>query len=130
MPYLVDGDDIRLTETAAIMKYICSKWKPELISPDPATFAKAEMIYDRVSQLKNTSTIPCYQGKSNQDIMNDCWPLIQEVVDFLGEKPFLCGDKVLWIDFAFFELLCFLDMLSGEVVCQHYVQLGQYVERF
>ena len=36
----------------------------------------------------------------------------------------------MWIDFAFFELVLFLDMLSGEVVCQHYQALADYVARF
>jgi len=36
----------------------------------------------------------------------------------------------MWIDFAFFELVMFLDMISGEVVCSHYERLGQYVQRF
>lgn len=30
LPYLID-DGVRLTETAAIMKYLCSKWRPELL---------------------------------------------------------------------------------------------------
>lgn len=62
--------------------------------------------------------------------MDQCWPLIQEFVDLLQGKSFLTGEKLMWIDFAFFELILFLDMLSGEVVCQHYEVLGAYVERF
>lgn len=64
LPYLID-DEIKLTETVAIMKYICAKWRPELISCDPVNYATSEMIYDKISQLKMTSTMPCYQGKSN-----------------------------------------------------------------
>jgi hypothetical protein len=64
LPYLID-DEIKLTETAAIMKYICAKWSPELLCNDPVNMAKAEMIYDKVQSLKMTSTMPCYQGKTN-----------------------------------------------------------------
>jgi hypothetical protein len=62
--------------------------------------------------------------------MDQCWPLIQEFVDLIQGKSFLTGEKLMWIDFAFFELVMFMDMLSGEVVCQHYEVLGAYVERF
>ena len=43
LPYLIDGD-VNLTETAAIMKYIAHKWKPELLGSNSAEYANAEMI--------------------------------------------------------------------------------------
>lgn len=129
LPYLVDSD-IKLTETVAIMKYICAKWKPELLHTDPVVYAKAEMIQDRVMALKQKSTVPCYQGKSNQEIMDDLWEPIQEMVELLMNRKWLCGENLTWLDFYFFELAMFLDMLSGEVVCQHYEVLGNYVKSF
>lgn len=75
LPYLID-EDVRVTETMAVMKYICAKWAPELLHPDPKTLANAEMLSAFVSKLKETATIPCYMGKSNQEIMDGCWPLI------------------------------------------------------
>jgi len=37
--------------------------------------------------------------------MDNCWPLVQEIVDFLGEKKWICGDNLMWIDFMLFELI-------------------------
>jgi hypothetical protein len=34
----------------------------------------------------------------------------------MGESIWICGDKLTWLDFVFFELVHFLDMLSGGVV--------------
>ena len=34
LPYYIDGE-MRLTETLAIMKYICNKYGPELLGKDP-----------------------------------------------------------------------------------------------
>lgn len=62
--------------------------------------------------------------------MDQCWPLVQQIVDFLGEKHWICGEKLMWIDFMLFELILFLDMISGQVVLPHYATLGAYVERF
>ena len=64
LPYLID-EEVKLTETVAIAKYICAKWKPELLMADPVHFSNAEMISASVMKLKEVSTIPCYQGKSN-----------------------------------------------------------------
>ena len=43
LPYLIDGE-FTLTETAAIMKYIAHKWKPELLGSTSAEYATAEML--------------------------------------------------------------------------------------
>ena len=59
LPYLLD-DEVKLTETVAIMKYICAKWKPELLNTDPVAYAKAEMLQDKLINLKMTCTMPCY----------------------------------------------------------------------
>ncbi len=75
LPYLID-DEIKLTETMAIMKYICAKWKPELLLKDPVTLGTSEMICAYVMKLKEVSTHACYIGKTNQEIMDECWPLI------------------------------------------------------
>jgi len=129
LPYLLD-EEVKLTETVAIMKYICAKWAPELVNPDPVTLARAEMMAAFVSKLKEVATMPCYLGKSNQEIMDDCWPLIQQIVDVLGDRQWLTGDKLTWLDFMFYELVLFVDMLSGEVVCQHYPTLREFTQKF
>lgn len=43
LPYLID-DEIRMSESVAIMKYICMKWNADLVNPDPVTFARTEML--------------------------------------------------------------------------------------
>lgn len=42
LPYLLD-DDIKLTETVAIMKFVCSKWGGDL-NDDLVANSKAEML--------------------------------------------------------------------------------------
>lgn len=64
LPYLID-DEIRMSESVAIMKYICMKWNKDLVNPDPVTFARTEMLQDKVTNLKIKSTLPCYQGSNN-----------------------------------------------------------------
>lgn len=65
LPYLIDEDGAHLTETVAIMKYIASKWKPELLGKDPQVLGNVEMIQAFVLKLKEVSTGPCYTGQTN-----------------------------------------------------------------
>jgi glutathione S-transferase len=112
------------------MKYICSKWRPELLGSDPATLASVEMLWAYVAKLKEEATAPCYQGKSNQEIMDVCFPLIEQLVTFMGDKQWITGSNLTWLDFMFFELVNLLDFLSGGVVKTHYETLGAYCSRF
>jgi glutathione S-transferase len=47
LPYLID-EDVKLTEGPAIMKYICHKWKPELIGRNPIELGNIEMMFAHV----------------------------------------------------------------------------------
>ena len=51
LPYLIDNE-FALTETAAIMKYIAHKWKPELLGANSVEFANAEMVSFHVNVVK------------------------------------------------------------------------------
>jgi glutathione S-transferase len=44
LPYFKDGE-AKLTETIAIMQYICRKYCPEMLGKDAADQGRAEMIY-------------------------------------------------------------------------------------
>jgi glutathione S-transferase len=59
LPYLID-EEVKLTETLAIAKYICAKWRPELLISDPVQFGLAEMLSASIMKLKEVSTVPCY----------------------------------------------------------------------
>lgn len=44
LPYFIDADGTRLTETKAIAIYIADKYKPELLGKTPEERAKVEML--------------------------------------------------------------------------------------
>lgn len=43
LPYLLD-EDVKLTETLAIMQYIAKKWKPELLGRNAAEVGRVHML--------------------------------------------------------------------------------------
>ena len=59
MPYLID-ENVRLTETLAIMKYVAKKWKPELLGRNAAEVGRVNMLEYHVYLLKFTTAGACY----------------------------------------------------------------------
>ena len=44
IPFLIDGD-VNVTETVAVQRYICDKFKPELLGSTPAERARVSQLY-------------------------------------------------------------------------------------
>ena len=119
LPYMLDGD-MKVTETLAIMKYICNKNGPELLGKDSQQVGKVEMVASNISELKGAVTMPCYTVGDKSTITTELLKKVVPIINFLGEKPFLCGDNVTYPDFIFFELCDLMQFISD----------GQLFERF
>jgi glutathione S-transferase len=55
---------------------------------------------------------------------------IPAIVKFLGEKQFLIGDYVTWMDFFFFELIDSIQWLTDGALFSEYPSLEAYFQRF
>ena len=51
LPYLFD-EDVKLSETIGIMKYICKKWRPALLGRTPAEMGECEMLLAHCNAFK------------------------------------------------------------------------------
>ena len=131
LPYLIDGD-FTLTETAAIMKYIARKWKPELLGTTPEEFATAEMMSYHVGTVKGLATMPCYQTKDGDRdaILTPIWPHLDKIVQFIGEHKWIAGDNLTWLDFAFWELIDYINFIAKGTLFDKYPTLAPYHQRF
>ena len=131
LPYLIDGD-FTLTETAAIMKYISHKWKPELLGATSAEFATAEMLQFHITVLKGLATAPCYSSPdgNREVILKNIWPVLNTIVKFMDEKEWLVGNKLTWIDFYFWELVDYINFIAQGKLFERYPTLGPYHKRF
>ena len=54
---------------------------------------------------------------------------VKPLVSFLGDKSFLIGDNVTYIDFVFFELIDFMTFISQGQLFQKYESLEAYHTR-
>ena len=122
LPYFIDGET-KLTETNAIMKYICNKWNPDLLGVDPAQRAQVEMVASVVNDLKGAVTMPCYTQNDKEPIKVNLLQKVKPIVDYLGDKPFLCGDNICYVDFTMFELCELMQFISDGTLFATYNKL-------
>jgi len=51
------------------------------------------------------------------------------LADFVGTKPFSCGDNLTYIDFTLFEVLDQMNMQSGGLTFKTHANLATYFKR-
>lgn len=114
LPYFIDGD-FKMTETAAIHKYIADKWEPALLGLDYTHRAKVNMCAGVLADLKGAVTMPCYMQGEKEPMIAAMRTKLPAIVAFLGNNKFLTGDNVTWIDFYFYELCQLMKFLNPEL---------------
>ena len=137
LPYFQDGD-FKLTESMAILKYICKKWAPELLGADAQEYANAEMLCEFVGILKRNTTMPSYTGGAHGDnitcklLAEDNYQHVKTLNDWRDKKGFkwLAGNNLTFIDFCFWETLDYLVWLSNGEVFKQFPNLEAYHKQF
>ena len=56
--------------------------------------------------------MPCYTSGDRAAITANLLEKVKPIVKFLGQKQFLAGDEVTYVDFTFFELCEFMNWIS------------------
>ena len=128
LPYLQDGD-VRITETAAIMKYVAKKYKPELLGRTAAELGRVEMLSAHVVTLKMKSTMPCYASDDRAPIIEECIPILAKLVEVQGSDLYIAGQNITYLDFFYVELLEFLDFLSEGKFYEEFPATKAYYDR-
>ena len=97
LPVIIDGD-VNVTETFAVHRYICDKFKPELLGDTPAAKAKVMQLYS----ILNDKILDLYK------MFNVAETTREQLSEKALEAIEACGDKVLADDRQF---------LTGAVPC-------------
>ena len=107
VPYLFDGD-FKITESGAILRYICGKYKPELLGTTLQEKAIVDMTYGVLWDLWNAKARLMYQGKDfqgSEGLKNTMKNKLTYLNNFLEKNKYLAGDKITYPDFLLIESL-------------------------
>ena len=69
LPFIIDGD-VKVTETFAVHRYICDKFKPELLGTTPAEKARIMQLYSVADDkfIKSLVTLVFKDGVTREQV--------------------------------------------------------------
>ena len=106
IPYLIDGD-FKMTESNAILRYICEKYKPELLGETLKERAFVNMAVGVLGDLNSAKGQLMYGGKDcpgNEQFKNTVKNKLSDLNNLLGKNKFLAGEKITYADFLLDEI--------------------------
>lgn len=60
----------------------------------------------------------------------EVWEQVDRIVAFMGNKTWITGNGLTWLDFMWFELVEFVNYLSDGQLLQNYATVASYHHRF
>jgi glutathione S-transferase len=93
-------------QASAIQRYILHKWAPELLGKTPAAIGNAAMVEGLITDLNGAlDKISFGVDGTVEQLLEASKSRLEPMHTFLGDKPFLTGDDVTYVDFILFEML-------------------------
>ena len=128
LPYFIDGN-LRMTESLAIMRYICKKHNAELLGKTDFDYAHVEMLAGILREmLFSIIGTHCF-GTGNKDLLlEQANAALVKMVSYLGNKKFLVGDYLTYVDFLFYDFLEMIAKVSEGRIYIEFPSLKAYKE--
>ncbi|GFU57897.1 glutathione S-transferase Mu 1 [Nephila pilipes] len=116
LPYYID-ENVKLTQSTAILRYLARKHDLDGATEEEkvrATLAEQQIIDFRTSMVRT-----CYNHefeKIKPEFVKNVPAQLRLFVAFLGERNFLAGDNVTYVDFMAYETFDFYRLLIPSVL--------------
>ncbi len=108
LPYIIDGY-YKLTETDAILNYICFKANKEsLMGKDTKDKVKVMQLNCVINDLRIDLQSLTFDEKFEEkkhEVHDDILPSINRLDLFLADKKWLMGDYITLVDFKIYDIL-------------------------
>ena len=121
LPYLIDGD-IKVTQSVAIVRYLARKFGlvPGKLERD---IVRCEMAEQEIMDFHKAFATLCYRPQEdfekNKPSYHATLDLKLAAFDkFVGEGPFIMGDKLTYVDFMVYEYMSQVRKLSPDNVAK------------
>jgi glutathione S-transferase len=119
LPYFKDTDGFQMTETAAILQYICDKWNPALLGSTPEERGRVEMLKGIFEGLLMKFVMPCFRSDNREEVSAIIMEAVKDVVPHLGH-PFVTGDQVTYLDFQWLQMVEMMEWVTeGKLMSTH-----------
>ncbi|XP_047132964.1 glutathione S-transferase Mu 5 isoform X1 [Hydra vulgaris] len=132
LPYFIDGD-VKLTQSNAIIQYIARK--NNMDGNTEKEKYRIDMMVNELVDFRTGFVTLCYRTKPEdldqavKDYKTNVQPRLKLFEDFLGDFPFLAGDKLTFVDFIFYELLDIHKVFQEDILAS-FPKLEAFVKRF
>merc|ERR1712080_18241 len=104
LPYFIDGD-VKMTQTNAIISYICRK-EQKLLPNNFTEQWKCDMMVGVTGDFRHSWAMMCYHTGDKEKWQNESLPNWLDLFDkYFTENKFCAGDSLTHVDFMLFEIL-------------------------
>jgi len=128
LPYYLDGD-LKLTQSVAILRHVARKTK--LSGQTDAEKLRVDLVEQQLVDINTGVVTICYDPNFETlkvDYLKNLPQSLELLSKFLGDRPFLAGESVTYVDFLAYEILDKLNALAPEIVSK-VDNLKKYIER-
>ncbi|OXA53606.1 glutathione S-transferase class-mu 26 kDa isozyme 47 [Folsomia candida] len=117
LPYWFD-DKVKLTESLAILKYVVRKYKPALMPTDLVQLSKVEQTEGVIADTYSYIFAAAYSGtdKEKERFESETPKKVEILSKCLGDKKFLLGNEMCYLDFVLFEQFSMLTKYRPDLV--------------
>merc|ERR1719151_340534 len=134
LPYYIDGD-VKHSETMAIMRSICRKYKPEYLGRDLAEQAKVDALTNSLNDAFFAKVFgPCIFSQdwaANKAASGeaDAKALLETIVSIKGSNKFLFGNEPTYGDFIIAGV-CVVTQLWDASIVEAMPAIQEYIGTF
>lgn len=132
LPYLVDGEETKIVQSLAIMRYLARKHGLAVPDSKPAEAARVDMLEAQINELRWYLIYYCWEDyfASLKGNFAEALPGQLELLSrSLGDRTWLAGDQITHVDFMLYELLDQFSLFKPGCLDEH-ANLTAYVDRF
>ena len=110
LPYLIDGD-LKITESHAIYRYLCNKYRPELLGKSVADKAKVDMVMGVSQDIRSASYNMIYETGDWEGLKVLGYERFAPISKFLAHNKFIVGEYPTFPDFFVYENIELFDFI-------------------
>lgn len=127
LPYLFHNNE-KITESHAIMMYLGRTYNRDTLGKNTSDSAKVDMVAGCIKDLNSFLIGHCYGSGDRDAVMKGVERFLPNFSKFLGNKTYLVGDYLTFVDFLLYELLELIDFISESKSLSNYENLRNYMQ--